>query len=163
MKSAAAVSRRGVLLAGARVAGCGLAAGVQALPATQPLLPAPASLAAELRDALARGRALVLLASLEGCPWCAYVRTSWLAPLRAEGQPVVEIDLRQPAPVLDFQGAASTHAQVARALAVRVAPTVLFLGAGGRELAPRLAGVPLPDFYGAYLQERLTAANRAAA
>jgi hypothetical protein len=110
----------------------------------------------------AGGRALVMLVSTEGCPWCRLVRQSYLLPLRAEGQPVVEIDMRSALRILDFQGAPSTPAQLAQALRVRVAPTVLFLAAGGREAAPRIAGVPLPDFYGAYLQERVDAANRVA-
>jgi len=44
-----------------------------------------------------------------------------------------------------------------------VAPTLLFIGRDGKEVAERLRGVPLPDFYGAYLQQRVEAANRAAA
>lgn len=139
------------------------AAALAPVRAAQVLLPTPASLAAELAAAQGRSRALVVMFSIPGCPWCKLVRQSYLAPLRAEGQPVVEVDMLGTAPIAGFDGAATTGAQVARALHVRVAPTVLFFGRGGRELAHRLPGVPLPDFYGAYLQERLDAANRAAA
>ena len=66
-------------------------------------------------------------------------------------------------PVLDFAGRAATHEQVARAFGVQVAPTVLFIGRGGREAAERITGVPLLDFYGAYLQERVDKANRSLA
>jgi hypothetical protein len=120
-------------------------------------------MAAELRAALARSRALVVLASIEGCPWCKLVRQNYLAPLRAEGQPVVEIDTAGTAALQDFAGAPTTQQRFAAALRLRVTPTVLFFGAGGKEVAQRLVGVPLPDFYGAYLQERLDAANRAVA
>jgi hypothetical protein len=152
-------TRRGLLGSAAGLALAGVAGGAAA--ADPALLPSPASLAAELARAQARHRALVVLVSTEGCPWCLLVRRSYLAPLVEEGQSVVEIDLQAGTPVVDFQGGASSQAQVARSLGIRVAPTVLFIGPGGRELAPRIAGVPLPDFYGAYLDERLAAANRA--
>lgn len=158
-------TRRTVLAAaGSLLAAWMLPAAAQAQSArAAAVLPRPASLAAELAGALGRGKALVVLVSLEGCPYCHLVRQSYLAPLRAEGQPVVQVELAEALPLLDPQGRPSTHEQLARALGVRVAPTVLFLGAGGREAAPRLDGVASADFYGAYLQERVDAANRAVA
>ena len=131
--------------------------------AAQPQLPLPASLASALEAALARRRALVVLVSLPGCPWCKLVRESYLAPMLADGQPVVEVDMQDKGGIVGFDGAATTPARVADALRVRVAPTVLFLGKGGRELAGRLVGVSSVDFYGAYLQDRVDAANRGAA
>ena len=150
-----ALTRRGLLLAA-------LAAPVAARAASA-VLPAPASLAAELGAAQGHGRALVVMFSLPGCAWCKLVRQSYLAPLRAGGQPVIEVDMTGIAAIAGFDGAPTTGAQLARALGVRVAPTVLFIGRGGAEVAERLRGVPLPDFYGAYLQQRVDAANRAAA
>jgi hypothetical protein len=123
-------------------------------------LPAPASLADALARALAARKSLVVMVSLDGCPYCHVVRDSYLAPMHAEGQPVVQIEMARSTPLVDLQGAPSTHERVARALRIRVAPTVLFLGRGGQEAAPRIAGMPIPDFYGAYLQERVDAANR---
>jgi hypothetical protein len=126
------------------------------------LLPTPASLRAEAAAAQRRGRALVVLFSLPGCPWCKLVRESYLQPLRREGQPVFEIDLTSSAPVVAFDGEPVAQSALARALGVRVAPTVLFLGDGGRELTERLRGVSSTDFYGAYLEERIATANGAA-
>ncbi len=142
-----------------------LAAGALVLPAARAAgegLPVPHSLAGELRTALAKQRALVLMVSLEGCPFCKVVRQNYLMPLAAQGQPVVQIDMGSPAPLVDLKGAASNQDRVIRTLGVKVAPTVLFLGPEGREAAPRLDGVPLLDFYGAYLDDRLATANRAA-
>ncbi|HET6599527.1 MAG TPA: hypothetical protein VFG60_06155, partial [Burkholderiaceae bacterium] len=51
------------------------------------------------------------------------------------------------------------HAAVARAWNAKLAPTVLFFDARGREIAERLVGAGLPDFYGAYLDQRLQAAR----
>lgn len=151
------LKRRRLLAASALATVLVSARGAQALLAT------PGSLASSVEAALMRRRALVVLVSLPGCPWCKLVRQSYLAPLRDEGQPVIELDMQDRGGIVGFDGAATTPEQVARHLGVRIAPTVLFLGRAGREIAPRLTGVQSEDFYGAYLQERLDAANRAAA
>jgi len=122
-------------------------------------LPAPRSLADELASALRSRRPLVVMASLDGCPYCKLVRDSFLAPLRAEtGQPVVQLDLGRQDRVLGFDAQPATHDVLLRAWKVKVAPTVLFFGRGGGEVAERLVGTSIPDFYGAYLQQRLEVA-----
>lgn len=122
-------------------------------------LPLAVSLQAEVAAAVAARRALVVMVSLDHCPYCRYVRGNHLVHLRAGGQPVVQVDMGSPRPLADPQGLASTHDQQVRAWRARVAPTLLFLGAGGREVAPRLVGAAIPDFYGAYLEERVALAN----
>ena len=62
-------------------------------------------------------------------------------------------------PLRDVAGVLSTQDQVIRAWKVTVAPTLLFIGPGGREVAPRLVGASIPDFYGGYLDERLRVAR----
>ncbi len=143
-------------------AGAGIAS-VAARAQPGAVLPHPQSLAAELARALAARKTLVVMVSLEGCPYCKIVRESYLAPLRAEGQPIVQVEIARALPVLDFQGRATTHEQLAKQWQARVAPTVLFFGREGRMAAPALAGMAIPDFYGAYLQERIDAANRSVA
>lgn len=152
-----ALSRRALLLAPL------LATAAVPLRAAEAALPMPGSLASALELALARSRALVVMVSLPGCPWCKLVRQNYLAPLLAAGQPVIELDMQDRRGIVGFDGAATTPMRLADSLRVRVAPTVLFLGRGARELAPRLAGVTSEDFYGAYLDERVAAANRALA
>ena len=146
--------RRGLL-----IAACGAAA-LPALAAT--VLVTPTSLESAARLAQLKRRALVLLFSTPGCPWCKLVRESYLAPLVAEGQPVFEIDMSGSGAIVDFDGSPTTEARVASRLGVVIAPTVLFLGPRGQPLAPALRGVSSEDFYGAYLQQRGDAANRAA-
>jgi hypothetical protein len=125
-------------------------------------LPAPASLAGAADAARQLNQPLLILVSLEGCPFCQAVRQSYLLPLQAEGlQPVVQVDMRSNRPLLDFAGQPSTHAQQIQAWRIKLAPTLLFVGPGGRELAPRLVGASLPDFYGSYLEQRLDAARLA--
>lgn len=151
--------RRELLLA---VSG-GLAAYVTPLArAAGAVLPTPDSLADELAQALKIGQPLVVMVSLAGCPFCRVARDSYLDPLRRQdGVPVVQIDMRSATPVRDFKRASVTHDQLVRAWKVKVAPTVLFFGPGGKELADRLEGGYIADFYGAYLEQRLQQARAA--
>ena len=124
-------------------------------------LPVPGSLASALAAALQRREPLVVLASAEGCAFCNIVRDNYLAPLQRDTRLfVVQLDLGSRAGLVDFSGHASTPDEVLRRWHVNVAPTVLFLGSGAVEVAERLVGVS-PDFYDAYLQERLQTARRA--
>lgn len=155
-------TRRAALRLGAAAAAAlALPGAVRA--AGRPALPQAVSLAADIARAAAARKALVVLVSLEGCPYCRLVRESYLLGLHAAGQPVVQVEMGRSLPLVDAQGRATTHEQLVRRLGVGVAPTVLFLGQGGIELAARIEGVPLPDFYGAYLDQRIEAANRAMA
>jgi hypothetical protein len=154
--TALGLSRRQVLLAG----GAALAASpAWAAPAT---LPIANSLPDELAQALKKGEPLLVMVSLVGCPFCHVARESYLSPLRVqEGLPVVQIDMRNRQKITDFQGLTLTQDELIRRWGVKVAPTVLFFGRGGAELAERLVGGYIPDFYGAYLEERLQAARAA--
>ncbi|MDE2416499.1 MAG: hypothetical protein KGN32_01715 [Burkholderiales bacterium] len=125
-------------------------------------LPAPQSMADELARAIMVGQPLVVMVSLEGCPFCRVARDSYLGPLRRqEGVPVVQIDMRTSTTVRDFNRKAVTHDELARAWAIKVAPTVLFFGPGGKEVAERLVGGYIADFYGAYLDQRMQTARAA--
>lgn len=160
MNSRRALGR--LFAAGAMAGSLPRAVGAQARAST-PFLPRPASLAADLARALAARRALVVMVSLHGCPYCKLVRESYLVPLAALGQPVVQVELADSLALADLRGRPSTHERVVRGFGITLAPVVLFLGRGGEEVAARLSGVSSTDFYGAYLQERVDTANRAVA
>lgn len=150
------LARRRLLLAGVAACACGATA---AAPAT---LPPALSLSDELAQALKKGLPLVVMASLEGCPFCIVARESYLVPLREQhGLVVVQVDMRSRRLVRDFKGATLTHDDLIRSWGVKVAPTVLFFGRGGAEIAERMVGGYIPDFYGAYLDERLRLAQAA--
>lgn len=139
-----------------------LAAALPAARAASATLPTAVSLADELAVALRHGEPLVVMVSLEGCPFCAVARNHYLAPLRAEGRlAIVQVDMRTQRPLKDFQGQPLTHDQMVRRWGIKVAPTVLFFGREGVEVAERLVGSSLPDFYGAYLDQRLQQARHA--
>ncbi|MCA0311941.1 MAG: hypothetical protein LCH72_14880 [Proteobacteria bacterium] len=137
------------------------ASGVAPARAAGKTLPLSASLPDELARALKARQPLVVMVSLHRCPWCEEVRNNYLAPMRAQERlPVVQVDMLSPRQTRDLQGAPTTHEALVRAWDVKVAPTVLFLGPQGREVADRLVGGS-PDFYSAYLDRRLALAREA--
>jgi len=126
-------------------------------------LPVPASLAQAALTAGATGEPLVLLISLPGCPFCELVRRSYLLPARLnDGVQAWQIDvLNKTALLIGFDGQPTTAALQTKAWKATFTPTVLFLGSQGQELAERLVGIAVPDFYGAYLEQRLATARKA--
>ncbi|MFN3610723.1 thioredoxin family protein [Tepidimonas sp.] len=124
-------------------------------------LPVPASLQTAAQTAVARKEPLVVMVTLAGCAFCEVVRNHYLGPMLQRGDiHAVQIDmLDRRTPLLDLQGRSTTGYDQARAWRVRVAPTVLFLDERGRELAERLEGIGVADFYGPYLDERLRTAR----
>lgn len=136
-------------------------------PATPPsarlaALPSPASLRAAAQSAAAKGEPLVVMTTLAGCPFCDVVRNHFLLPMRREGLVhAVQLDIRDRTSNLQgFGGENSTPADMTRRWNARFAPTVLFFGPKGEELAERLVGVAVQDFYGEYLDARLAEARR---
>lgn len=156
------LTRRHCLLAAAAGLTLSLGANVGASTVAGAALPSPLSLADELALALKKGQPLVVMVSLDGCPFCKMARENYLAPLRTqEGLPVVQIDMRSARTVKNFSGIAQTHDELIRSWRVKVAPTVLFFGPSGAEISKRMVGAYIPDFYGAYLDERLQQARLA--
>lgn len=126
------------------------------------LLPSAVSLPDDLVQALKKGNPLLVMVSLEGCPICKIVREHYLAPMREQqGLPVVQVDMRSSQTIKDFGGLMLTQDALIRKWRIKVAPTVVFFGRGGVEIAERLVGGYIPEFYGAYLDERLRSARAA--
>ena len=152
------LTRRQCVLAGVAVSVVG------AGPARAATLPTPVSLPDALGAALKKGSPLVVMVSLVGCPFCTIARDHYLVPLQGQsGLSIVQIDMRNRDMVKDFSGATQSQDQLIRSWGIKVAPTVLFFGRGGVEVAERLVGGYIPDFYGAYLDDRLRTARAAVA
>ncbi len=135
----------------------GVASSSLAAPIT---LPVTDSLPSALVIALQAKQPLVVMVSLQGCPFCKVVRENYLHPLRDTGLHIVQIDMRDNRQIVDFDGSSSTQDAWIRKYGIKLAPTVLFFGSQGREVAARLKGAYLPDFYGAYLDEQLLIARQ---
>ena len=71
--------------------------------------------------------------------------------------------MRSAQAITDIDGSSQSQEGLIRKWGIQLAPTVLFLGPQGKEVAPRLKGAYLADFYGAYLDEQLTSARQAIA
>jgi hypothetical protein len=152
------LTRRQYLLAGAAVSLLGSG------PALAATLPMPASLPDALAAALKKGNPLVVMVSLVGCPFCVVARDNYLAPMQGQaGLSIVQLDMRNRQQVQDFNGVSQTQDELIRRWGVKVAPTLLFFGRGGVEVAERMVGGYIPDFYGAYLDERVRIARAAVA
>jgi thioredoxin-related protein len=125
-------------------------------------IPVAKSLQAEILQALKTASPLLVFVSLDNCPFCKIARENYLLPLMNEQSiPIVQVNFRYSASVIDSLGHALTQDQLIRAWGVKVAPTVLFLGKEGKEVAPRLTGGSTSDFYGVYLDERIRIAQTA--
>lgn len=143
-------------------AGVACLGGVERAIAGAGSLPLAMSLQEELALALKKNHPLVVMISLDGCPFCKVARRNYLIPLREQQEvPVVQVDMRSDKAVRDFKGKLLSHDAMSRAWGIRIAPTVLFFGRDGQEIAERLVGGYIPDFYGAYLDERLLQAHAA--
>ncbi len=131
-----------------------------------PNLPLARDLPADALEARRRGVPIVVLYSLPTCIYCSEVRRSHLLPMLANPDDarralIRQIDLSGRQPVIGFDGVKTTHGALARLAGVSFAPQVAFLDRSGRDLAPALKGMLLPDFYSAYLDEALLTATAA--
>jgi thioredoxin-related protein len=127
-------------------------------------LPTSKSLKNDIEAALKKSKPLVVLVSLDHCPFCKIARENYLIPLMAEyAIPVVQVNLGHQTAIVDAHGKLTTQAELIKTWQIKVTPTLLFFGKNGQEIAPRLEGGSTSDFYGAYLDERVRAAQNAAA
>lgn len=144
--------------------------------ATLPLL---TNFTADAARAQKEHQPILVLVSIERCPYCEQIRRSHLIPLSRQTNPGVlirEVDLHSSQSIRESASAANqagrnalhanaaqtkvTQAQWAQRYGARVAPTVLLLSPSGELLAEPLVGASIPDFYGAYLEERIEITKR---
>jgi hypothetical protein len=110
-------------------------------------------------EAAKQGLPLILLVSLTDCPYCEQLRRQQLVPLSKTGVPVWQIHLDTEGRMVNFDGKPVTERQFAKDIKVRVAPTVFFFDAKGRQVVEPLVGTMLDDFYSAYLEDALATAR----
>ena len=95
--------------------------------AAQASLPVTASMPESLQVALQRKQPLVVMVSLDGCPFCKVVRENYLMPLQREGLPVVQLNMRSAQPIVDFDGSPQTQDGMVRNGAFNSHPPCCFL------------------------------------
>jgi len=110
-------------------------------------------------------RVNVVLFSQPGCEFCAEERDHYLKPMAAEQRRdlhVVEVDIESAKRMHDWRGRTVSQVEFAATSGARFAPTVMFFDGAGRQLAEPIVGLSR-DFFGIYLDQRITTALRAAA
>ena len=135
-----------------------------AWPALAADIPQAHDLAREARRAAAAGVPLVVFFSQPDCEYCERARHDYLEPMLADGASrarlrLVEVNIGDPAALVDFAGREVSHAAFARAERVRFFPTIAFFGPLGRPVAEPLVGLTVPDFYQQYLDRRVDEAR----
>ncbi|GAB6040983.1 thioredoxin family protein [Endothiovibrio diazotrophicus] len=115
-------------------------------------VPLADDLAADGRDATARGVAVLLVFSAEHCGYCEKLEENVLRPLLVSGayddkvlvRKVMVDDART---LVDFDGRERDSLDLADRYRAYLTPTVLLVDARGRPLAPRLRGINSVDYY----------------
>jgi len=125
-------------------------------------VPYTRDLRADARAAAQNRQPLLLLITLEGCPFCARVRREYLAPMSQDADQNRRALFRElpiEATVPDFEGRPRLGRDIAADLKISMYPTVVLVDATGKLLAEPLVGFTSPDFYGAYLDSRIDTAR----
>ncbi|MBP5996684.1 MAG: thioredoxin family protein [Azonexus sp.] len=136
----------------------GLAAGTD--------LPPAQDLRTEAERAAKAGGPLIVVFSRQDCKYCETVKRDYLKPLAADPRFRDRVVIRQvnqdsDAALVDFHGAATSHAQLAKAEKIKLVPVVAFYGPQGKRLAEPIIGARLPDFYPSYLEASVEKSSRA--
>lgn len=107
-------------------------------------------------------RPIMLFFTQPGCIFCEQARRQYIRPLASDARwnaRTLSIEVSRAQKLRDFDGVETTGAEIARRYGVRVYPTVVFVDTSGKSLADPIAGFTVPDFYGAYLEDRLQQAS----
>lgn len=127
---------------------------------THPMLPVADDLAAVAEEVRQRRVPLMIVFTLESCPYCAVAKRDYLFPMQTSGNlrdkviaREMEIDSRET--LKDFDGRLTTQAEFAGRYAVKRVPTVIVVDDQGAVLSGPLVGLLAADFYGLYLERAI--------
>lgn len=118
-------------------------------------------LAADARAAAQKKQPILLFFSLADCPFCARLRREYLGPMSHDPEQTARALYREipiEATLTGFDGTPLAARDLAAALGVKFFPTVVMVDGKGQPLAAPLVGFSVPDFYGAYLEDRIATA-----
>ena len=99
------------------------------------------------------------------CTYCRTVDEEFLQDM-AEGEAyagrllIRRVEIDSDTPEIDWQGTSYTPVEFASLQGVQLVPQVMYFAPDGRQVVDELKGVTVPDFYPAYLDQRLEAAER---
>ena len=107
---------------------------------------------------------IVVFISQHGCEFCELLREKVLFPMMRSGKMQEkaifrELSLDKGFLTVDFNGEQISGVKFAERYASAVTPTLLFLGAGGDELARKRVGISNIEYYGFYLGQSIDEAT----
>ena len=107
----------------------------------------------------AETRAALLVFTKEGCNYCERLMRDQIAPLKLNAElgwlSIVEVPMAGEEPILLPDGRRASGRALAKAYDIKLAPTVVFLNRQGAVAAAQLVGYTSPDFYGAFIDQRI--------
>ncbi len=106
------------------------------------------------------GKSILLLVSLEDCPWCERLKEEVLNPMLKSGEYdhwliIAETSMEAGWELRDFDGTEVDASVWAGNRRIFTSPTLLFLGPDGKERAKRMLGYNSADLFPYYLEEQL--------
>jgi thioredoxin-related protein len=119
-------------------------------------VPVAQDLAQDGQGARADRLPILLAFSAIECPYCDDLEEEFLEPMLLSGDYTDKVIIRKlildnGSHVRDFTGRSVEAAELAHTYRVFVTPTILFVDAGGRELAERMVGINTLEMFGGYL------------
>jgi len=106
---------------------------------------------------------IVVMFEYESCPWCEYILEHEIEPIVRSGAFESTVLFRRAyisddTEIASFDGSPTDSRQLAKAHAVSISPTLVFMNGDGKSLVAPLVGVSSRDFYGFYLEKAIAKA-----
>ena len=120
------------------------------------------NLAADARAAAQQGKPLLLFVTQPGCPFCERARREYLRHLAVDPAYTRRLLFRElsiEGKVTGFDGKRSSGLAAARALKIKLYPTIVIVDGAGEAIAAPLVGFTVPDFYAAQIDGRIEEAE----
>lgn len=138
-------------------------AGCASLPPPSAPLEYADDLVAAGKLSASRQTPIMLVFTHPDCPYCVTAKKEHIEQLhvsRNYGSKVIvrEVEAENTKLALrDFDGKATTHAELARRYNIKSVPTVIVVDARGKPLGDPIIGIVTPDFYNLYLEQAIDA------
>ena len=114
----------------------------------------------EGRTAAEKRLPILIMFSMQHCPYCELIREDFLKPMLRSGDYENKVIIREIhsdsyASMRDFDGKDISVDALAHRYRASLSPTVVFLDHKGKELSKRMIGVTTVHYYGGYLDDAI--------
>ena len=128
--------------------------------ATSNSLPGVSNMQQLGKQAADKNLPILILFSMRACPYCDFIREDYLIPMLDDPGYMNKIIIREIQTdsfktIRDFEGNDIEAMDLAQHYQATLAPTLVFIDSGGRQLVEKMVGVTTPDFYGGYLDRAI--------